>query len=196
MALIQLRLKDKIFARMLEITLAESRFETEVFDKESATAPEDCDVIITDAESLDKLKDFSNVICIYRDEKPKQAKRAYRRPVNVEEIILEIHKILQESSLGTDECTLSVDVKRKKVSCGSTAAVLSEKEFSLFLLLFENRGRVVTVEEISEKVWKNETAENSNIAAVYINYLRKKLDEKIGKKLLYSVRGKGYTMKI
>ena len=65
----------------------------------------------------------------------------------------------------------------------------------LLSLLYENKGKAVTSEEIIQRVFDGKTVENSNAAAVYVNYLRKKLDKRIGKMLIYSVRGVGYMLK-
>lgn len=73
---------------------------------------------------------------------------------------------------------------------------LTEKELALLTLLYENKGKTVTDREIATKVWNNEVLPDSNITAVYIKYLRAKLDENVGRRLIYRVRGNGYTLKL
>ena len=77
---------------------------------------------------------------------------------------------------------------------GREPIALTEKEFLLFSLLYDAKGGIVTDEEIDEKVWKNETADGSNVTAVYINYLRKKIEEPLGRRYILRVRGKGYRL--
>ena len=57
----------------------------------------------------------------------------------------------------------------------------------------KNKNRVLKREEILEKVWGYGYAGKTNIVDVYIRYLRSKIDEKIGKKYIHTVRGIGYV---
>ena len=71
---------------------------------------------------------------------------------------------------------------------------LTTKEFSLLEHLLLNRGRCVSRAELMEAVWKYEPAQKSNIVDVYVNYLRRKLDDLPPGLLLRTVRGKGYMI--
>lgn len=72
---------------------------------------------------------------------------------------------------------------------------LTEKEYSLLCLLYENRGNVITREQIIFTIWSKKSRIDSNLADVYINYLRNKIDKRFDVRLIISVRGKGYMMK-
>jgi DNA-binding response OmpR family regulator len=48
---------------------------------------------------------------------------------------------------------------------------------------------------ISEHVWNDDFDRFSNVINVYINYLRKKIDQDFDKKLIHSIRGTGYILK-
>ena len=72
---------------------------------------------------------------------------------------------------------------------------LTEKEFSLLSLLLKNKGKAISDAEITDKIWKNEVASGSNVVAVYVNYLRTKLENAFGVKMIYRVRGEGYMLK-
>lgn len=85
------------------------------------------------------------------------------------------------------------DRKNKTVTAGQITSALTEKEFLLLSLLTENKGTTVSDTEIDEKVWGCRDSQ-SNITAVYINYLRKKIDDIIGKKYILRIRGKGYMI--
>ena len=65
--------------------------------------------------------------------------------------------------------------------------------FDLLLFLAKNKNRVIKREEILEKVWGYGYAGKTNIVDVYIRYLRSKIDEKVGKKYIHTVRGIGYA---
>jgi DNA-binding response OmpR family regulator len=56
-------------------------------------------------------------------------------------------------------------------------------------------GQVVTRTMISEHVWDQDFDSFSNVINVYVNYVRKKVDAEFSKKLIHSVRGRGYMIK-
>ncbi len=68
----------------------------------------------------------------------------------------------------------------------------TEKERMLLDLLLENRGKVVGIDEIIKVVWNDEVS--SNIVNVYIRYLREKLEGDGDKRVIFTVRGKGYKI--
>ena len=74
---------------------------------------------------------------------------------------------------------------------GQNEIPLSSNEAKLFSILYENRGKPVSKEAIKESLWG---VGDSNVVEVYISYLRKKLDIKFGKKLIVTVRNKGYML--
>lgn len=90
---------------------------------------------------------------------------------------------------------LKLDVKNRRAVLGRKRAELTEKECMLLALLLKHKGNTVSDAEITEKIWKNEVVTNSNIAAVYINYLRTKLEAAFDMRLIYRVRGEGYMLK-
>ena len=101
-----------------------------------------------------------------------------------------------EYSAKRESSAVRIDKKRLTVFIAGEKVRLTEKELKLFSLLYENRDKAVSDSEIVEKVFGSETVSGSNIAAVYVNYLRKKLDERLGKRMIYRVRGEGYLLKI
>ena len=90
---------------------------------------------------------------------------------------------------------LTVDTLTRKVMRGDKEIVLSKKEFDLLLLLVQNKNIVMSKERIADRLygWNDET--ESNTIAVYINFLRKKVDDGFDKKLIETIRGVGYTIK-
>lgn len=71
---------------------------------------------------------------------------------------------------------------------------LTPKEIALLEYLMQNEGRCVTRAMIIENVWKLHTDTVTNVIDVYINYLRKKIDEGCEPKLIQTVRGAGYRI--
>jgi len=72
---------------------------------------------------------------------------------------------------------------------------LTSTEYALLEYLMIHAGQVVTRTMISEHVWDQDFDSYSNVINVYVNYVRKKIDAGFPKKLIQSVRGRGYMIK-
>jgi DNA-binding response OmpR family regulator len=59
-----------------------------------------------------------------------------------------------------------------------------------------NAGRVVTRTMITDHVWNHDFDTGTNVVDVYVNYLRKKIDAESEVRLIHTVRGVGYVMKV
>lgn len=92
---------------------------------------------------------------------------------------------------------LELDPLARDVRRGGQSIELSSKEFALLELLMRRKGTVVTLSMIVDQVWNSDygTAGDSNVVAVYINYLRKKVDKPFGTNLIQTVRGTGYLLR-
>ena len=77
---------------------------------------------------------------------------------------------------------------------GALSIVLTNKEFSLLEHLMLNRGQCVSRVELLEAVWNLEPAQTTNIVDVYVNYLRRKLNDPPPGLLIRTVRGHGYIV--
>jgi len=77
---------------------------------------------------------------------------------------------------------------------GERQIVLTNKEFALLEHLLLNRGECVSRVELLESVWNLEPAQTTNIVDVYVNYLRRKLEDPPPGRLIRTVRGRGYTV--
>ena len=120
------------------------------------------------------------------------------KPFEFSELLARI-RVLTRRRFGEREnvysvADLSVDVNTRKVTRGGKEIVLSKKEFDLLLLLVQNKNIVLSKERIADKLygWNDET--ESNTIAVYVNFLRRKIDDGFDKKLIGTVRGVGYTI--
>lgn len=90
---------------------------------------------------------------------------------------------------------LSVDTVLRTVKRGNDIIELSSKEYSVLEYLMRNKGIVVSKEKIEENIWNYEYEGTSDVIKVYIHHLRKKIDDKYGKKLLHTVKNVGYVIK-
>lgn len=121
------------------------------------------------------------------------------KPFAFEELLARIRVMIRRQSENpTDELVLAdlkMDVRSRVVTRGGKLVELSGKEFSMLEYLLRNQGRVLSREQIEQHVWDFDYEGGSNMVDVYIRYLRKKLDEGYGKKLIHTVRGTGYVMR-
>jgi DNA-binding response OmpR family regulator len=76
----------------------------------------------------------------------------------------------------------------------STEVVLTQKEFSLLEFLMRNIGKVCSRTSIIEHVWDIHFDYDTSVIDVYINALRKKLDDDKEKRLIRTIRGVGYII--
>jgi len=87
---------------------------------------------------------------------------------------------------------LELDLDKKAARRGSSYIDLTAKEFSLLEYFMRNSGRVLSRNDIAEKVWDVSFDFSTNVVDVYINFLRKKIDKGFEKKLIHTKVGFGY----
>ena len=88
---------------------------------------------------------------------------------------------------------LTLDPNTREVYRSGTRIALSKKETFLLEYLMKNSGRVVTRSMIAQAVWDTDTSQYTNVIDVFINHLRKKIDN-VEPRLLHTVRGKGFRL--
>ena len=89
---------------------------------------------------------------------------------------------------------LEMNLVERRVNRGGKRIELTPKEFALLEYLIRNQGRAVSRPMIIEHVWNFTFDTMTNVVDVYINYLRKKVDEGFEQKLIHTVRGVGYRI--
>ncbi len=90
---------------------------------------------------------------------------------------------------------LVLNIKTHTVLRNGINIELSNKEFAILEYLIQNKGVVVSRDQIESHVWSYDFNFNSNVVDVYIRYLRRKIDKDFDKKLIHTVRGTGYVLK-
>lgn len=91
---------------------------------------------------------------------------------------------------------LIVDTDAHTVSRDGISISLSSKEFAILENLIQNKGIVLSREKIEQNAWDFSFEGGSNVVDVYIRYLRKKVDDGYPIKLIHTVRGTGYVLKV
>jgi DNA-binding response OmpR family regulator len=89
---------------------------------------------------------------------------------------------------------LEMNRVERTVRRGERRIELTPKEFALLEYLMRNAGRSVSRPMIIEHVWNFSFDTMTNVVDVYINYLRKKVDDGNERKLIHTARGVGYRI--
>ena len=89
---------------------------------------------------------------------------------------------------------LSVDRDAHKAVFSDTEIELTHKEFELLVCLLENKGRVMSRDALLNKVWGYDFIGETNAVDVYVRFLRSKIDERFGIKIISTIRGAGYKI--
>lgn len=90
---------------------------------------------------------------------------------------------------------LRLDPATKQVWRGTTEVELTAKEFALLEAFMERPGQVLSRDYLLEQAWDMGYDNRSNVVAVYVNYLRDKIDRPFGASSLTTVRGAGYRLR-
>lgn len=121
------------------------------------------------------------------------------KPFAFEELLARIRVIIRKSA-GNSTNTISVgdlvlDTNAKTVQRAGKDINLTAKEYDLLEYLMINKGIVLSREKIENHIWNFDYSGGTNVIDVYILYLRKKVDAPFPKKLIHTVKGKGYVIK-
>ena len=120
------------------------------------------------------------------------------KPFSFLELSARARALLRRSHLPSESVLtvldLSLDRVEHKVQRGGRPIELTVKEFALLEYLMRNAGRRLTRAMIIEHVWNLTFDSATNIVDVYINYLRRKVDDGFQAPLIQTVRGVGYQL--
>ena len=122
------------------------------------------------------------------------------KPFAFEELLARIRAMLRKrEGRAQNRCqvaNLTVDFDTRTVMRDSVPITLSSKEFSILEYLVNNQGIVLSRDRIEQHIWNYDYEGGSNVVDVYIRYLRKKIDDCFEPKLIHTVRGAGYVLKV
>lgn len=120
------------------------------------------------------------------------------KPFSFAELSARVRALLRRSHLPAASVLsvedLRLDRIERRVERNGRRIELTSKEFSLLEYLMLNAGRRVTRAMIIEHVWNLSFDTTTNVVDVYVNYLRRKVDDGFGKRLIHTVRGVGYEL--
>lgn len=120
------------------------------------------------------------------------------KPFSFSELSARIRALVRRSHLPSESVLTAADLKldrvEHRVERAGRRIELTTKEFALLEYLMRNAGRKVTRSMIIEHVWNLTFDTTTNVVDVYINYLRRKIDDGHPIKLIHTVRGVGYEL--
>ncbi|CAI9085174.1 DNA-binding response regulator [Candidatus Methylacidiphilum fumarolicum] len=120
------------------------------------------------------------------------------KPFSMDELVARLRALIRRTAgVGLSVYkvgNLTLNLVTREVFRGQKKIDLTAKEFSLLELLMRTPGRVFTRTQICEHVWNYHFDPGTNLVDVYIQKLRKKIDEFEEQKLIQTVRGVGYKI--
>jgi two-component system response regulator MprA len=124
------------------------------------------------------------------------------KPFALDELLARLRALLRRASVADDASDrvlvvgdLRLDAAARRVWAGDREIDLSKTEFDLLELLMRNAGIVLDQTTIYERIWGYDFGPDSKNLAVYIGYLRRKIDTPGRQPLIHTVRGVGYTLR-
>jgi two-component system response regulator MprA len=122
------------------------------------------------------------------------------KPFVVDELLARCRALLRRSVSSNTQSTLTVgnlvlNPLTREVRRGDRELSLTKTEFDLLELLMQQPNTVISRDYIYETIWGYDFETNSKSLDVYIGYLRRKTEEEGENRLLYTIRGVGYTVK-
>ncbi|MEV6336476.1 response regulator transcription factor [Nocardia vinacea] len=124
------------------------------------------------------------------------------KPFSIEEVLLRLRAILRRTlgpESGDDRvleyADLKLDVDAHAAYRAGTEIWLSATEFSLLQYLVVNAEKVVSKQQIIDRVWSAETGRDGRVVETFISQLRRKVDAR-NPPLIHTIRGVGYTLRL
>ena len=122
------------------------------------------------------------------------------KPFIFEELMARIRVLLRRNSGNADNvvtiANLKVDLDAKTVFRDDLLIKLSGREYSILEYLIQNKGKILSRERIEDHIWNYDYEGGTNVIDVYIRYLRKKIDDSYTPKLIHTIRGLGYVLRV
>ena len=123
------------------------------------------------------------------------------KPFNIQILLAKIGALLRRINM-QGETNDKIDVKdfilntsNNTIEKGGKVIELTKNEYKILKYLVQNRGKIVSREDIMECLWESESFIDDNTLTVNITRLRNKLEELELKELLETKRGQGYILK-
>lgn len=123
------------------------------------------------------------------------------KPFHFDELFARIKVFLKRADASNETgekivvADMEIDMENKMVTRSGKSISLTAKEFALLVLLSRNKGKVISKQDILEKVWDLSFDTGTNTIEVYISFLRNKIDKPFEDKLIHTKPGFGYYVR-
>ena len=121
------------------------------------------------------------------------------KPFDFDELLARIWAMTRKHAGQRTNCftagDLALDAERRRVTRGGAEVQLLPKEYSILEYLLRNKGKVMSREQIEDRIWNYEYSGSSNNVDGYMSRLRKKIDGDRNEKLIHTVKGVGWTIR-
>ena len=122
------------------------------------------------------------------------------KPFNIQILLAKINSVLRRTNSinvndSIDAKDFILNISNSTITKNDKTIELTKNEYKILKYLVENRGKIVSREDIMECLWESESFIDDNTLSVNINRLRTKLEELELKNLIETRRGQGYMLK-
>jgi DNA-binding response OmpR family regulator len=122
------------------------------------------------------------------------------KPYSIDELLARVRALLrrknpQSSSTNLKFADLEMNLVTREVRRQGQLITLTQKEFALLEYFMRNPERPLSRTQIGEHVWDIHFDHESNVIDVYVNLLRKKIDQPFSSRLIHTMIGHGYVLK-
>ena len=124
------------------------------------------------------------------------------KPFSFAELLARVQALIRRSSSGTTDPShlqvgdLSMDLFRREVIRAGRKIDLQPREFALLEYMMSSAGRVITRTMIMEHVWNYDFDPQTNVVDVLVCRVRNKVDRGFRDKMIHTIRGVGYVLKV
>jgi DNA-binding response OmpR family regulator len=121
------------------------------------------------------------------------------KPFALEEVVARLHALLRRRPAGADEALvvgdLRLDPRTRVAQRGERRLDLTRREFELLQLFMRHPGEILDRRRLHEEVWGYTFDPGTNVADVFVGYIRRKLEQDGEARVLHTVRGVGFVLR-
>lgn len=191
---------DAVFARMLEVEFLMREMTVLVSEQPDPTLS--CEIALLDLDSVApplphtyrRMIGFTRGEVTTDEESRRQCSMILYRPFEMSalrrEVLLGSERAEHSAERSLDTLHLRLNAELRTMGLGAKEIALTPHEFAVAELLISNRGKIVSREQIAERIGESD----ANKVDVYVCYLRRKAERLTPVRLIRTLRKKGYMI--
>jgi two-component system OmpR family response regulator len=122
------------------------------------------------------------------------------KPFDFDELLARIRALIRrgptERPVAIEVGDLVADPLTRVINWRGSEVELTPREFELLAFMLRRPGKVIARDQLLAHVWGADYAGSQNVVDVYIGYLRRKLEQEVGNRLIRTVRGAGFVLEV